>query len=451
MPTLEELRTEYDQVRQTGLDLAKMVQEAGGVPTPEQFSTMEATRTRFEELKGELKTSADFAASQGLFQADVEVNQERARTAMPDIYGGPAVDLEAIKATFRTPGDHFAVSDAYRGWMARFPEGGPSVSGNYQADQVVVKNFGKWLGLYTKTDRMRMAMAESNPHFRALVTSADASAGLWVRPDFRGLLEPGLVRPLTVRDLVTVLPTTSDAIQYVRENSRISGAAPVSEATALTGTSGSKPEGGLTFALVEDVVKTIAEWVPATKRILMDATGLRAYIDQFLLDDIATELEDQMVAGSGGDGFIGILNTAGVQTTAVGASPLQAFDAFLVAKSLIQVNARTTPTGILIHPTDLATVEGIKDGNDQYIGAGPFGSPNPTYWGMRVIPSEAVPLGTALVGDFRRAVLFDREQTTITVGTANDDFIRNIVRILGELRAGFGVLRPAAFCTVTNL
>jgi HK97 family phage major capsid protein len=50
-----------------------------------------------------------------------------------------------------------------------------------------------------------------------------------------------------------------------------------------------------------------------------------------------------------------------------------------------------------------------------------------------------------MVGDFRRAVLFDRESTTISVGTAGDDFIRNIVRVLAEMRAGFGVLRPSAF------
>jgi hypothetical protein len=51
-------------------------------------------------------------------------------------------------------------------------------------------------------------------------------------------------------------------------------------------------------------------------------------------------------------------------------------------------------------------------------------------------------------GDFRRAVLFDREETSIAVGTANEDFIRNIVRVLAECRAAFAVLRPTAFVKV---
>jgi hypothetical protein len=44
-------------------------------------------------------------------------------------------------------------------------------------------------------------------------------------------------------------------------------------------------------------------------------------------------------------------------------------------------------------------------------------------------------------------VLFDRESVAISVGTAGDDFIRNIVRVLGELRAGFTVARVKAFAT----
>ena len=67
---------------------------------------------------------------------------------------------------------------------------------------------------------------------------------------------------------------------------------------------------------------------------------------------------------------------------------------------------------------------------------------------MGVVETEAVPAGTALVGDWRRAVLFDRRSLTISVGTVGDDFIRNIVRLLGEVRAGFTVVRPTAFVEV---
>jgi len=300
------------------------------------------------------------------------------------------------------------------------------------------------LGLRTGSDKMR-----------ALTTANDASAGLFVQSLRRGLIEPGLVRPLTIRQLVSVLPVTTDTIEYVKEASRISAAAPVAEATALTGTSGTKPEGGLTFATVTDTVKTIAEWVPATKRILADAPQVQAYIDEYLTRDLAEELEDQMVSGSGsGENFTGILNTAGVQTQAALANDNN-FDVIRRAKTLVRLNARTVATAAVLNPVDAQNMDIAKSGSAAspygYWGAGPFGAgagPQ-NLWGIPIVESEAVAAGTGLVGDFSRAILYDRESTQISVGTVNDDFIRNIVRILAELRAGFGVIRPKAFVHVT--
>jgi len=60
-----------------------------------------------------------------------------------------------------------------------------------------------------------------------------------------------------------------------------------------------------------------------------------------------------------------------------------------------------------------------------------------------------VPAGVALVGDFRRAVLWDREQANITITDSHDNFfIRNMVAILAEERVAFGVIRPAAFVEI---
>lgn len=62
-----------------------------------------------------------------------------------------------------------------------------------------------------------------------------------------------------------------------------------------------------------------------------------------------------------------------------------------------------------------------------------------------MVKTTAIPAGTGLVADFRKAVLFDRDQIAISLGTVDDDFIGNIVRVLGELRAGFVVARVKAF------
>jgi HK97 family phage major capsid protein len=56
--------------------------------------------------------------------------------------------------------------------------------------------------------------------------------------------------------------------------------------------------------------------------------------------------------------------------------------------------------------------------------------------------------GTGLVGDFTKAMLFDRQ--SVSVGTINDMFVRNQVAVLAELRATFAVVRPTAFCIISG-
>jgi HK97 family phage major capsid protein len=67
-------------------------------------------------------------------------------------------------------------------------------------------------------------------------------------------------------------------------------------------------------------------------------------------------------------------------------------------------------------------------------------------WGLPVIESEGMTEGVAVVADWRLAVLWDRMRVSISVSNQHSDFfIRNLVAILAEMRAAFGVLRPAAF------
>jgi hypothetical protein len=64
--------------------------------------------------------------------------------------------------------------------------------------------------------------------------------------------------------------------------------------------------------------------------------------------------------------------------------------------------------------------------------------------------SEAIPAGTAWCAAWNWGVVYDREQATLqATDTHADFFVRNLVAILAELRAGFAILRPPAFCRIT--
>jgi HK97 family phage major capsid protein len=313
----------------------------------------------------------------------------------------------------------------------------------------------------------REARVQSAPMgVKALITGAgDTSGGAFITPERQTDVELLGRRPLTVRDLISVRQTTSDTVEFVQQLTQLNSADVVAEATSAAaptapGTAGAlvlnagggyKPEGSMTFQVVTATVKTIAEWVPATKRGLADAAQLRGLIDQELRDDLAEAEEDEIVNGSGsGEHLTGILNTSGIQAQAYSATvsdldPL--LETTLKGKTKVKTVGRSIATGYMLNPADwekISLARLAKNPQNEAV-AGAI----PTLHGLPVVESEAIAAGTGLVGDFRKAVLWDREQASITATDSHADFfIRNLVAILGEERVAFGVTRPKAFVTL---
>ena len=91
-----------------------------------------------------------------------------------------------------------------------------------------------------------------------------------------------------------------------------------------------------------------------------------------------------------------------------------------------------------------------KDSQGNYILGSPGGMAQPSLWGLPVIPTKAMTLGSFLVGDFRSAAtLYDRWAPRVEVGYVNDDFTKNLVTILAEERVALAVKNPLALITGT--
>ncbi|MCX4801779.1 phage major capsid protein [Streptomyces sp. NBC_01214] len=370
------------------------------------------------------------------------------RQALADL--GDGIELNEKSGERRTPsglvvppagkslGEHFTESTEYAGLMSQAPRGGFGAKSRVQSLPV---------------------------GYKSLVTGAsDTSAGAWVTNDYMGQ-RVGLdlfQRPLRLRDVVTNGRTTSDTVEYVRLTSVTNNAAPVAEATssapptapeaagALIPVAGGgyKPESALAAAKVTTPVRTIAHWIPITKRALSDASQIRTLIDSFLKYGLEEELEDQMIAGDGtGENFDGLGNVSGVQAQAW---DTDALTTLRKAKTKVRTVGRSVANAYLLHPSDLETVDLLQDNEGRFYFGGPAGVGSASVlWGLPVIETEAVPAGTAYVGDFRKAILWDREQASITVTDSHADFfVRNLVAILAEMRAAFGVIQPSAFVEV---
>jgi HK97 family phage major capsid protein len=293
--------------------------------------------------------------------------------------------------------------------------------------------------------------------FKDLITGAnDLSAGAFVNPDYTGIYEALGRRPLTVMDLVNRRTTTSDLVEFVRQTKQVTEAAPTPEAnvkvyTGATGeVEGLKPQGATYFEKVWEAVKTIAVWIAATKRALSDAAQIRGIIDNELRDDLAEKLEDQVLAGNGvGENFLGITNYPGVMGQGFIGTALATTRR---AVTNIQVFGLATPTAWVFNPTDWEAIETAQDLVNQYYGGGPFGNTQPRLWGYPVVQCAGWAAGRAILADWRKVVVWDRERASIQVSDSHADFfVRNIVAFLAELRAAFGIIRPQAVWLVDLL
>ena len=297
-----------------------------------------------------------------------------------------------------------------------------------------------------------------------LVGGSPTSAGAFVTPERTDIVEMLGRRDLTIRDLISVRRTGSDLVEYVAQTSHTNAAAAVPEATSSAAPTapasgggalipntggGYKPEGSWAFERMTAAVKTVAEWVPATKRALADVAALEGLINDELRADIAEKEEALMLTGSGvGEDLLGINATSGVQTQAFSTD---FFGSVRKAITKVRTIGRVAPSAIVVSPEDAELIDLAKDLEGRYVYGGPFAFGNRTLWGVPVVESEAQPTGTALLGDFSKAVLWDREQTTVTVTDSHADFfIRNMVAVLAEERVAFAVTRPSAFVKVAT-
>ncbi len=290
---------------------------------------------------------------------------------------------------------------------------------------------------------------------------SSTSAGAFVVNERTDIVEMLGRKELKIRDLVSVRKTGSDTVEFVQQTSHSNNADVVAEATssarptapgsagALVNVAGGgyKPEGAWAFQVVTATVKTIAEWVPATKRALADVSQLEGLINDELAKDVAEKEESQILNGSGsGENITGINNTSGIQTQAFSSD---IFESVRKAITLARTVGRVNPNAIVVNPADAEAIDLAKDGEDRYYYGGPFSILNRTLWGVPVVESETQAAGTGLLGDFSKAVLWDREETTVTMTDSHEDyFVRNLVAVLAEERVAFAVTRPSAFVQV---
>jgi len=396
-------------------------------------------RTKTAELLDRASKAAD-AQRQAKADADQRDNLERlfiAGESKSQHEGVPSLPEHVNGKTSTglvtaSPADVFMQSKTYRDLMGAYPAGIPESARIGTLPPAIIPG-----GLRGK------AQPINKPDVVGLTTPPDRLA----MPPFPW------GPPLTVSDIITTGTTQSDTVEFAQLVTATNAAAPVAEATDIAGSTGVKPASDLVFTKITATVRTIAHWLAATKRSLADAGQLRTLIQSFLTWGIDRAEENQILNGDGtGENFLGIIATPGVLSLAwPGTGTPNAIDQIRKGITSVTWTGLATPNAIVMNIADSEAIDLAKDTQNRYYGNGPFGLGPSTLWGLPRIVSDLVPAKVAIVGDFKQAVLWDRESTTITASDSHASFfIQNLVAILAEERAAFGVFRPQAFCKVAT-
>lgn len=303
--------------------------------------------------------------------------------------------------------------------------------------------------LFTQDDKVK-GFLDADPssgkvdlRIKATLTSLTTDAAGSVGDAIQTTRLPGILplpqRRMTVRDLISPGRMDGNSLEYVKETGFTNNAAPVAEGAT-------KPSSDIKLDLVTTSAKVIAHWMKASKQVLSDVSQLRSIIDQRLLYGLAYVEEAQLLSGDNtGQNLHGIIPQATAYAAPVALADLNILDVLRLA--MLQAALAEYPaTGHVLNPIDWAGIETLKDANGQYIIGNPQGTTSPTLWGLPVVTTQAMTVRKFLTGAFRLgAQVFDRWDARIETGFVNDDFIKNLLTILGEERLALAVYRPEAF------
>lgn len=378
------------------------------MPLPEDIQKINAS---LETVGTQLKSYKDSTESRlNGFQADMQAMQQAvaagALQAGANITAGPSFGTRAAEAISADPSFAAARDQAQR--------------------SMKVGQFA--------------ARANIDASIKAALTNGGkgntGDTGVPSQAERRGVIGP-VLPPLRLLDVLPSRPTGSDAVEFVQFSG--SGEAAEQEHEGDT-----KAE--LEFQGTESraEIVTIAGWTTASKQVLADLPALQAQIDRVIRHKVLSKLEDRLINGVGGQGKInGLWNQATALVPSIGETP-----ADMIGESLVTMaNAGYAPSIVLMNPLDWFRLQITRknDTDDEYVFGSPTAPAAPSLWNTHIVPTPSMAERRVLTIDTSLVTVLDREQMSVVLSNAHADyFVRNLVAILGELRAGLEILDTAA-------
>lgn len=370
-------------------------------------NAVQAGVTKFAAIRDDMARRADeFEAKVSAIEQNVDAMI--ARGALPGAGGARAGGVNAVV-------DQFLHSEQF----------------------VAFRNGAMSTGQVQLAGSLRQILAAAGP-----ITS-DIPGGYETAPGWSPRLGGVALRKLELLRGLPHLPVETGSMIYNQIPATYTNAA-----TEQLGQGAAKAEADIEPVSVTAAIPTIAHWVPLSTQVVMDSPALVPVLSNLLAYGAAQRLENQLVNGAGGspNSIKGLIAWATAYAATVAFSPMDR-----IGQAITEVdNIGYSPSLVCVNPLDWFAMQSAKSaGSGEYLLGSPGAATARSLWGVPVALVPSLAAGTALVLDSSQLAVLDRQQPTVLLGRQNDDFTRNKVTALGELRAGLMALSPASILSVS--
>lgn len=291
------------------------------------------------------------------------------------------------------------------------------------------------------TGRARMeiktAIINATGQNQPLVQSDRDMSGIYTTP----------TRNLRLRDVIRSRATSSNLIEFTRENAFTNNAGPTVSGSPQQFENVTKPESAITFTLVNVPVVTLAHFIPASVQVLDDSPMLASHINGRLMYGLKLKEETQMITGTGANGQLNGLYTQATAYTI--ASPTRTNEIDILRDAIKQAQvSEYMPDFIVLNPVDWFDIEirKVGTGDARYVVGDPNNMRPMSLWGLPVIVTNSITSGTFLMGSSMAAEIADRQQAVVEASREDStNFQKNMVTIRAEERLALCVFRTEAF------
>jgi len=317
--------------------------------------------------------------------------------------------------------------------------------------------------------------------------------GPGILPDFRPGIVEKLLYKLTINDLISSFGTNAPNVSYLTESLLNLTATGVAEG-------GTRPFSSIEVARSYAQIGKIANALTISDEAVADAPTLYNFVQGRLLTGLQRQEEVQILAGTGYPGVGGLLSfdanfTVSSSSSIYGATSYSSSsvsfpasgtsgagvvsvtqdlaygrkvsgggsypDPLVVSLNLkdaavdIELAVFESPTAHIMHPRDWQRLETAQDANSQFMNTSMFGNvygvsrgPVMSLWGVPVVTTPLMPVGTILTGWFdpQTVQIARRQGVQMQMTNSNEsDFVQGKITVRADERLGLLCYRPSAF------